>query len=110
MDYPLCDRTVTVYRLQGGQVHRHVAQGCFYQWEDSKIHTSRGMFFERRFLLIQPGDAKILPGDRIYNGVGPEQVDWDAFLPVNVPGLSQVAYVKSWYYDGQVSHTEAGRK
>ena len=35
---------------------------------------------------------------------------WATFLPVNVPGLSQVEYVKAWPEDGPLSHREAGRK
>ena len=50
------------------------------------------------------------PGDRIYDGVGPEQVVWESFLPVNVPGLSELAYATPWYWEGEYSHWEAGRE
>ena len=103
--YPLCDRTVTVYRRVGDTVARHVAQGCFYRYQD----VWDGEKFTRKFLLIQPGASDIRPGDRIFDGEGPETVSWEAFLPVNVPGLSQVAYAAPWHWEGKIAHWEAGR-
>ena len=104
--YPLCDRTVTVYRKEGDRVLRRVAEGCFYRWEDHR-EAER---FTRKFLLIQPGAEEILPGDRIFDGIGPETVDWETFLPVTVPGLSQAAYASPWHWAGRIAHFEAGRK
>ncbi len=111
LTYPFCDKTVTVYRLQDGQVHRTVVENCFYRWEDTNITGDTGDRFARKCLLIQPGDTqKVFPGDRVMPGEGPESVDWDTFLPASVPGLSQIAYAAPWYWDGHISHTEAGRK
>lgn len=102
----MCDRTVTLYRLEDGQVRRQVLEGCFY-WYKDVLDTER---FARKFVLIWPGESPIRPGDRIFDGIGPEEVVWEEFLPVNVPGLSQVAYAAPWHWEGKISHWEAGRK
>lgn len=110
--YPLCDRTVTVYRLQDGGVTRRVAEGCFYRWEDALSEDGQGVGFRRKFLLIQPGEKEIYPGDKIFDGVGPEVTAdmWEEFSPAAVPGLSVAAYATPWYWAGRLCHTEAGWK
>lgn len=111
MVYPLCDRTVTVYRQEETGVKRQVLEGCYYHWHTQEHPSDVGLRQDTKFLLILPGDKFSLAiGDRIYDGIGPENVDWDSFLPVLVPGLSQVEYVKPWYLGGRLCHTEAGRK
>ena len=65
------------------------------------------------FLLVMPGDTqRIFVGDRVIDGVGPQITpeQWDRFLPVNTPALSQVAYVLPYYRDGKLCHVEAGSK
>lgn len=110
--YPLCDRVVTVYRREKDGVLRRVVAGCYYHYQDVCTTDGQGTQFVRKFLLIQPGEDRIYPGDRIYDGEGPEvtAADWDSFLPVTVAGLSQVAYAAPWYWEGRLCHTEAGRK
>lgn len=113
MSCPLCDRTVTVYRYDGKQVLRQVVEGCWYEYADHLLPEGLGSRLERKFLLILPGEPqRVFPGDRIYDGIGPEITaeQWAAFLPVNVPGLSQAEYAKPWYKEGVLVHTEAGRK
>ena len=111
MDYSLCCQTVTVYRMEKGQLQRRVLEGCHYEYEDHLVQDVPGGRLERRFLLIVPGtEQRVFLGDRIYDGIGPEGVDWCAFLPVNVPGLSQVAYVRPCWWGSEVCHIEAGRK
>ena len=111
LNYDLCDRTVTVYREENGQVRRREISGCSYQWQDRQVSDLRGWHMERNFLLVVPGaEADLQVGDRIYDGVGPWQVDWDRLIPQLVPGLSQVAYVQPRYWEGRICHVEAGRK
>ena len=105
----LQDRTVTVYHLGETSVERRVLEGCFYQYQSVREERPEGIYEETKFLLLIPGLDEIVPGDRVYDGVGPEEVDWAVFLPVNVPGLSQAAYVTR-YNTGPLCHTEAGRK
>ena len=57
-----------------------------------------------------PAGEDIEIGDRVYDGIGPETVVWEQFLPINTPGLSQVAYVMPCYFRGALHHMEAGRK
>ena len=106
LEYILCKQTVTVYRREGGSVTRRVVEGCFYHHEA----RTDGERFVRKFLLICPGAVEIRPGDRVLEGVGPEDVVWEEFLPVNVPGLGEAAYAAPWYWDGHIDHWEAGRK
>lgn len=113
MDHGLCRQTVTVYHRAGNEICRQVAENCHYTWQDVRADTREGTRLERKFLLILPGSGcPIFPGDRVLPGVGPEITPdrWATFLPVNVPGLSQVEYVKAWPEDGPLSHREAGRK
>ena len=103
--YPMCNQTVTLYRRVGDTVQRRVLHGCFYRYED-RLSQDR---FVRRFTLICPGIQDVLPGDRVFDGIGPEQVDWESFLPVNVPGLAEAAFAGPWHLGGKVVHWEAGR-
>lgn len=106
MTYPLCDRTVTLYRNTEKGAQRYVLYNCYYRYTDV---LEEGRFL-RKFLLVQPGAFPICPGDRVLEGIGPEEIDWETFLPVTVPGLSQVEYAVPNYWLGQLVHWEAGRK
>ncbi|MBR4108730.1 MAG: hypothetical protein IKK41_00170 [Oscillospiraceae bacterium] len=113
LDYSLCDQTVTVYRKQGDQILRQVADGCYYTWQEKQEGDERGTRRETVCQLILPGDGvQIHIGDRIYDGIGPEIgiEDWGAFLPVRFPGLAEINYVTPCYWEGAVCHIEAGRK
>lgn len=100
---PLCCRTVTVYRYFGGAVQRRVLEDCFYSYGD----RCDGQTQKRSFLLIAPHEIPLAPGDRVFDGIGPEAVDWETFLPARVPGLSQVEQATPYYIEGRFSHWEA---
>ena len=109
--YPFCNQTVTCYRLENGKVRRQVLENCFYRWQDTQVSGESGDRFVRKCLLIHPGVTQmVFPGDRVMPGIGPEVTDWENFLPVNTAGLSQIVYATPWYWEGKISHTEAGRK
>ena len=111
VDYSLCRQTVTVYHREDGQVSRLVVPGCFYSCEQHLDTQLSGQRRDVRFLLVMPGaPQRVFPGDRVYQGIGPEQVDWGKFLPGLVPGLAEAAYVHPWYWNGRLCHVEAGRK
>lgn len=111
MQYPLCNRTVTVYRKEGGAVTRFVLDRCYYHYETAMLETEEGLRMDRKCLMVVPGNDFIPQvGDRVMEGVGPETVDWDSFLPVFVPGLSELNYSLPQHWLGQHCHTEAGRK
>lgn len=109
LDRSLCRQTVTLYRREEQTLTRQVVKGCFYDYTDIITRDVPGGRLERKFLLVMPGMGDILPEDRVYDGIGPETVDWDSFLPVCVPGLGIVEYVHRYTWGG-LDHTEAGRK
>ena len=113
MERGLFDRVVTLYHREGGTVTRLVAEGCHYEWKDVWRTDLSGTRQERNFLLVLPGEGwTVTPGDRVFDGVGPEITpsDWAGFVPACVPGLSQVAYVRPCRVNGRVCHVEAGRR
>lgn len=113
VDYSLCCQRVTVYRKTADSVLRTELDGCCLQWQEQEDSDVLGRRTERKFLLIQPGAAQqVFPGDRVYDGIGPEitMSQWPNFLPVQVPGLGEVAYAAPYYWQGIFCHTEAGRK
>ena len=107
---PQFSQTVTLYRKKAEGVSRQVLDGCFYSWQTEQTEEEAGLRQDTRFLLVIPGACDIRPGDRVFDGIGPETVEWERFLPVCVPGLSQVAYVKPCYFGSILCHTEAGRR
>lgn len=113
MEYPLCRQTVTVYRLTPEGVSRQVIQDCFYSYQTGENTDEWGERQKTTFLLVVPGEVqRLCIGDRVYDGVGPEITaqQWQSFLPVHVPGLSQVEYLRPCFLNGSLCHTEAGRK
>lgn len=113
LSYRFCDRTVTVYRLENGAVQRQVMEGCYYDWQTKWVRDAMGTRQDTKFLLVIPGSEQtIFPGDRVFDGVGPyiTEEDWHRFVPALVPGLGQVAYVRPAFWDGSVTHIEAGNQ
>lgn len=108
MSLPLCDQMVTLYRMENGTVSRRVVTGCCYRWKTECCEDTAGVREKRTFLLILPPGEQILPGDRVYDGLGPEYVDWQQFLPALVCGLGQVTWVCPYYLGSTHHHTEAG--
>lgn len=108
LDYGLCGGTVTLYRKAGDTVTRQVLDNCAFSWRKEQTVGDFGPRRKTGFTLILPGDERILPGDRVLAGVGPEEVDWRSFLPAAVPGLGEVTWVKPVYWKGTVCHVEAG--
>ena len=113
MEYDLCRDTVTVYRLQEEGVHRQVLEDCLLTWEEQTVKDVYGSRKGTDFLLIHPGKTQaVFPGDRVLAGIGPEitKEEWGAFIPAAVPGLGQVSFVRSYRWDGELQHIEAGSR
>jgi len=109
LDYSLCDQTVTVYRRNGEGIARYVVECCYFSRQTATSTEHYGKSRLKPFLLIIPGDAMPLqPGDRIFAGIGPEKVDWQAFVPAAVPELYEVSFAKPCFWEGAVIHWEAG--
>lgn len=113
LDYSLCNKTVTVYRYENGQVQRRVIRNAFFQWQLQQSYDTFGKQLKTAFLLILPGkEESVYPGDRIVGGTGPVITagQWQDFIPEKYTGLAEVSYVKPCYWDGEICHYEAGRK
>lgn len=112
LDYSLCNQTVTLYRCRGGKIDRQVRNDAFYVWQVGTVADELGTRQETLCTLILPGDPSLRPGDRVYDGIGPEitESQWPHFLPVSIPGLGEINYVRPCRWQGRICHTEAGRK
>lgn len=110
LDYSLCNQTVTLYFRRGETIRRQVVENACYSYCINQVTQNGQTRQETSFRLIIPGDPGLQPGDRVMEGIGPESVDWDRFVPVCVPSLAQVAYVAPYCWQGQICHTVAGRK
>ena len=108
---PLCGQTVTVYRMEQGNVSRQVVRNCYYHQSAGETDTLLGAEGQHIFQLIcEPGAYTPKIGDRVYPGIGPKQVDWETFLPCTTSGLGEISYVTPWYLQGKLHHFESGRK
>lgn len=110
LDYTLCDQTVTVYRKNGEGITRKVAENCHLSRTYSTSTENYGKSRSKKFLLIIPGDFTLLPGDRVFDGIGPETVVWEQFVPALVPELYELSYAKPCFWEGDIAHWEAGHK
>ena len=111
LDYSLCDQTVTVYRKEEETVSRKVIANAFLAAKVSCPNEPYGKSKEKTFLLIIPENAAPLQcGDRIFDGIGPETVAWQAFVPAAVSELYEISYVKPYRWNGEITHWEAGNR
>ena len=109
LSYDLCDKTVTVYRMENGEITRNVLENTFFQWSKTLKNEKYGDAYQVEALLIIPcGELCIQPGDRVLEGVGPEiaSEQWDSFVPALVQGLYELKTVKPCYWQGTLCHVE----
>lgn len=114
VNYSLCTQTVTVYHKEKDtdRYTRKVYDRAFLDHKKTQTTDRTGSKEANSFLLVIPGDAQsVFVNDKVYDGIGPEIADreaWASFIPVKVPGLVVVSYadVKKW--NGAIVHTEAG--
>ena len=100
----LLDQTVTVYRADGT---RQVIENCQLLVKKSLKTDHWGTENRDKFTLIVRGQRDLRPGDRLLEGVGPETVDFQNFLPER--GLChRIDFVQPFFWNGKVSHMEAG--
>ena len=111
LDYSLCNQTVTFYRKTGEEIIRQVAENCHLSCKYRETTESHGKSMEKKFLLIIPAGSFVpQPGDRIYDGIGPGEVDWQQFIPALVPEVYEISFVMPCCWDGRTVHWEAGHK
>ena len=110
LDYSLCCQTVTAYGVREENVKRQVLENCYFAPETGQEAALTGKSRLKKFLLIIPGDFPLSPGDRVYAGIGPEQVDLKTFVPAAVPALFEAGFVKPCFWEGSICHWEAGNR
>lgn len=112
VSYKLCNQTVTVYHKDGDKYIRAVHDRAFLDHKKTQTVDKTGSKEANSFLLVIPGDAQtVFVGDKVYDGIGPEIADreaWAAFVPSKVPGLVVVSYADAKKWNGKIVHTEAG--
>ena len=112
VDYRMCNQAVTVYRFKDGKYLRTVHENAFLDHKKTKTVDKTGSKEANSFLLVIPGPSQsVFVGDKVFDGIGPEIADrdaWAKFIPVNVPGLVVVGYADPKKWNGQIVHTEAG--
>ena len=112
VDYRMCNQTVTVYHKDGDAYTRTVYERAFLDFKKTQTVDKTGSKEANSFLLVIPGDTQaVFVGDKVYDGIGPEIADreaWAAFIPVKVPGLVVVSYADAKKWNGKIVHTEAG--
>lgn len=112
VDYSLCKQTVTVYRKEDDKYIRKVYEKAFLDYKKTQSVDKTGCKEANSFLLVVPGSVQtVFVGDKVYDGIGPEIADreaWAAFIPTKVPGLVVVSYADPKKWNGQIIHTEAG--
>ena len=106
LDYSLCDQTVTLYGIRDGEILRRVVENCYLAAESAIAENTFGKSRLKKFLLIIPGDQDLQPGDRVFDGIGPETVDWQTFVPAFTGGLYEIGRVKKQFWENEVTHTE----
>ena len=106
LDYSLCNQTVTLYGMREGKLQRKVLDNCCFAPETGEKAELSGKSRLKTFLLIIPGDADLQPGDRVYEGIGPEEVNWQTFVPACSENLYEIGRVKKQLWEGEVTHVE----
>lgn len=106
LDYSLCDQTVTLYGIRDGEILRRVVENCYLAAESAIAENTFGKSRLKEFLLIIPEDFDLQPGDRVFRGIGPEEVNWQTFVPAFTDGLYEVGRVKKQLWEGEVTHVE----
>ena len=106
LHYSLCDHTVTLYRIREESIQCQVINNCYFALEAGQKEALSGKSRLNKFLLIIPGDFDLQPGDRVFDGIGSEEVNWQAFAPAFTDGLYEVGRVKKQLWEGEVTHVE----
>ena len=112
VDYRLCNQAVTVYHKDGDKYIRTVHERAFLDHKKTQTVDRTGSKEANSFTLVIPGISQsVFVGDKVYDGIGPEIADreaWAAFIPAKVPGLVVVSYADPKKWNGNIVHTEAG--
>lgn len=112
LDFSMCNQKVSVFhREPDGQITKTVHERAFLDQKKVRSVDKTGSKDALSFLLVIPGDAKVFVGDKVVLGDEVEaetDKDWVSLIPAKVSGLCVVSYVDTKFYNGVVSHVEAG--
>ena len=90
--------SITIYRENICDVERIVANGCHIEYRVEEKADITGSWPRDVCFLTAPAGTDIRPGDRICDGIGPEQ---------RPEALPRIAWVKPFFVDGKLHHLEA---
>ncbi len=115
VDYRLCNQTVTIYhhdKATDKYTRTVIEHGAFLDFRKNHNVDKTGSKEVNTFLLVIPCTVQpVFPEDKVMLGTGPEVATreaWATFIPVKVPGLVVVKYVDPKYWNGKMTHVEAG--
>ncbi len=99
-------REITLYGKRGEAVFRRVLPECTLLLTGHREVDTLGAAQKDSFFLVVPGEEEILPGDRIFPGIGPE-LPWEDTHPGRLPGAMEITKTKKFCPGGAFCHTQA---
>ncbi len=130
-DYSLCNQTVTVYNrytaATGNTVKKVLVPRAFFDFKGNYNRDKQGLNVSNSFLLVipelpanpgfafddspdSPGTYTLKQGTKVMLGDGPDITDeqWREYIPAKYRNLVIVKTVDPKYYNGVITHVEAG--
>ena len=110
-DYGLCRQTVTVYRYSDGYITRTEYPKAYFEETDKLETSTTGESGKTEHLIVIPGEVDIVPGDKVFLGVG-DYPDgdtarwWRLFIPSKVPQCVIARSVSQRHWLGKPTHIE----
>lgn len=106
----LFKQTITVYDKD--TYTKTVYTKAFFDFKKVQNVDRIGSSESNGSLIVVPGSSQPFKvGDKVCMGEGPDIADrgeWAQFIPSKYPGLVVVRYADPKYYDGVLTHWEAG--
>lgn len=116
VDYSLCNQVVTVFHLDGTTVTKMTALAFFDFRKNDNVNRT-GQTETNSFLLVIPSVLNSITEQPVFNGdkvlLGTDETEltmdyWRSLIPAKVPNLAVVKYVDPKYWQGEITHWEAG--
>ena len=110
-DFSLCQQTVTLYHYDGGEITRVECPKAYFEETDKLETSTTGESGKTEHLIVIPGEVDIVPGDKVFLGVG-DYPDgdtarwWRLFIPSKVPQCVIARSVSRRHWLGKPTHIE----
>jgi hypothetical protein len=110
-DFSLCQQTVTLYHYDGGEITRVEYPKAYFEETDKQEISTTGESGKTEHLVVIPGEVDIVPGDKVFLGVG-DYPDgdtarwWRLFIPSKVPQCVIARSVSQRHWLGKPTHIE----